>query len=189
MMHRSDSGTQAEQWCDPVLPFHLAVRLLFSWWQRHVVAARLFYITGCAPTVYELPMTERGTHDQTFPQKGGRIISDSGCLGAHALTIRWLWDLKGMDNFHWALRKKVEKEGLKTTPSFSNKDSFFLVSSATADMQNSRLPCLKCLRQTMSSTKLLSQPLHNGGTRSLLKYNFAMSIPAVKHKYRLRNPA
>lgn len=51
---------------------------------------RLVYFTSQAalPLFMRAETTERDTHDQAFPQRGIRIMTDSGCLGAHALTIR-----------------------------------------------------------------------------------------------------
>lgn len=56
---------------------------------------QLVYFTSQAalPLFMGAETTERDTHDQAFPQRAIRIMSDSGCLGAHALTIGWLWDL------------------------------------------------------------------------------------------------
>ena len=89
------------------------------------MAASLFYIAGCAPTVYEQWTIKCGPHGQAFPQKGARIISDSGCLGLQILgTIRWLWDLKGKEYFHrapqtrWRETRIVEE---KTTPASSDE--------------------------------------------------------------------
>lgn len=86
------------------------------------MAASLFYIAGCAPTVYEQWTIKHGTHGQAFPQKGTRIISDSGCLGSHTLTIRWLWDLKGKEGFHRALQTRWKERRIveKTTPASPN---------------------------------------------------------------------
>lgn len=56
-----------------------------------------------------------------------------------------------------------KRDRLKTTPSSPNRDLFFQVPSAITDKQSSRLPRLKCLRQTIRRTTLPSQPLHNSG--------------------------
>lgn len=107
IIYQSDGGVQAVTRCS-----------LFIWqcgWCFHTSSNDMLlqpvYFTWHwgAPTVYEQWTTEHITHGQAFPQKGTRIISDSGCLGARARTIRWLWDLKGKELLQWASDNKVER--------------------------------------------------------------------------------